>query len=77
MREPPTTTRALVRGKCVQKFSAAVASAQWDHITLQADGEMIKISLLDLFAPEEISRYGSVIDGARTPEDLRALKSMS
>jgi proteasome accessory factor A len=77
MREPPTTTRALVRGKCVQKFSAAVASAQWDHITLQADGEMIKISLLDLFAPEEISRYGSVIDVARTPEDLRALKSMS
>jgi proteasome accessory factor A len=77
MQEPPATTRALVRGKCVQKFGPAVASAQWDHITLQGDGEMIKISLLDLFAPEEISRYGRVIDGARTPEDLRTLKTMS
>jgi proteasome accessory factor A len=77
VREPPATTRALVRGKCVQKFPAAVASAQWDHITLQGGGELIKISLMDLFAPEEISRYGRVIEGASAPEDLRTLKSMS
>ncbi len=77
VREPPTTTRALVRGKCVQKFAAAVESAQWDHITLQADGGPIKISLMDLFAPEEILRYGRVIDAARSPEDLRTLKSVS
>ncbi|HEX3798100.1 MAG TPA: proteasome accessory factor PafA2 family protein [Verrucomicrobiae bacterium] len=74
MREPPMTTRALVRGKCIQKFPAAVASAQWDHITLQADGERVKISLLDLFAPEEILRYGKAIDEAHSPEDLRMLK---
>jgi proteasome accessory factor A len=73
VREPPTTTRALVRGKCVQKFASAVESAQWDHITLQAGGEHIKISLMDLFAPEEILRYGRVIEGARSPEDLRTL----
>jgi proteasome accessory factor A len=74
VREPPTTTRALVRGKCVQKFASAVESAQWDHITLQAGGEHIKISLMDLFAPEEILRYGRVIEGARSPEDLRTLR---
>ncbi len=74
MREPPATTRALVRGKCIQKFPAAVAAAQWDHITLQAGGERVKISLLDLFAPEEILRYGRAIDSARSPEDLRMLK---
>jgi Pup amidohydrolase len=74
MREPPATTRALVRGKCIQKFPASVVSAQWDHITLQAGGERLKISLLDLFAPEEILRYGRAIDGARSPEDLRMLK---
>jgi len=76
VREPPATTRALVRGRCVQKFAAAVESAQWDHITLQAGGEHIKISLMDLFAPEEILRYGRVIEGARSPEDLRTLKLM-
>jgi proteasome accessory factor A len=75
--EPPSTTRALVRGKCVQRFAAAVESAQWDHITLHADGELLRISLLDLFAPDEILRYGRAIDGARSPEDLRMLKSMS
>jgi proteasome accessory factor A len=74
VREPPATTRALVRGKCIQKFPAAVVAAQWDHITLQAGGERVRISLLDLFAPEEILRYGRAIDGARSPEDLRMLK---
>lgn len=77
VREPPTTTRALVRGKCIQKFAAAVESAQWDHITLQGGGESIKISLMDLFAPEEILRYSKIIEGARSPEDLRTLKSVS
>jgi len=77
VRQPPSTTRALVRGKCVQRFASAVESAQWDHITLQSAGESIKISLMDLFAPEEILRYGKVIDGARSPEDLRTLKSVS
>ena len=77
VREPPSTTRALVRGKCVQKFGPAVESAQWDHITLHAGGDSIKISLMDLFAQEEISRYGKVIDGAQSPEDLRMLKTVS
>ncbi len=77
MCEPPSTTRASVRGKCVQKFAAAVDSAQWDHITLRGTDGLIKISLMDLFAPEDISRYARVVDGARSPDDLRTLKSMS
>jgi proteasome accessory factor A len=77
VREPPATTRALVRGKCIQKFASSVESAQWDHITLHGGGgETIKISLLDLFAPEEISRYGRVIEQAHTPDDLRSLKTV-
>jgi proteasome accessory factor PafA2 len=77
MCEPPPTTRACIRGKCVQKFATAVESAQWDHITLRGKEGLIKISLLDLFAPEDISRYARIVDGARSPEDLRTLKSMS
>jgi proteasome accessory factor A len=77
VREPPATTRAFVRGKCVQKFPSAVESAQWDHITLRNGGELIKIPLMDLFAPEDISRYSRVVEGARTVEELRTLKSVS
>ena len=69
----PPTTRAMVRGKCVQRFASEVISAQWDHITLQGAGGPIKISLLDLFAPEDVLRYSRTIDAARTPEDLRIL----
>ena len=75
--ELPHTTRALVRARCVRKFAHFVEAAQWDHITLQNGAESIKISLMDLFAPEEILRYGRVIDGAKTVEDLRSLKSVS
>jgi proteasome accessory factor PafA2 len=69
----PPTTRATVRGKCIQKFAAAVTAAQWDHITLQGSSGPIKISLLDLFAPDEVLRYSRVIDAARSPDDLRIL----
>jgi len=42
VREAPITTRASVRGKCIQKFASAVESAQWDHITLHDGAESIK-----------------------------------
>ncbi|HWY75990.1 MAG TPA: proteasome accessory factor PafA2 family protein [Verrucomicrobiae bacterium] len=76
MCEPPTTTRAYVRGKCIQKFATAVESAQWDHITLSGERGPLKISLMDLFAPEDVSRYARAVDRARSPEDLRTLKSV-
>ncbi len=77
VREPPHSTRALIRGKIVQKFPTAVESAQWDHITLQSGDELIKISLMDLFAPEDIARLGHAVEAARSPEDLRIWKSVS
>ncbi len=70
---PPLTTRALIRGKCVQKFCDAIISAQWDHVTLTGELGPIKISLLDLFSPMQISHYAQIIDRAQTPEDLRVL----
>ncbi|MGZ8899230.1 MAG: proteasome accessory factor PafA2 family protein [Limisphaerales bacterium] len=78
MRQPPASTRAYIRGRCIQKFSSAVLAAQWDHITLEgADGQSpIKISLLDLFAPQEIMHYARAVDAAQTPEDLRVLANV-
>ncbi|MEO7299048.1 MAG: proteasome accessory factor PafA2 family protein [Verrucomicrobiota bacterium] len=70
---PPLTTRALIRGKCIGKFREAILSAQWDHVTLQGEKGPVKISLLDLFSPTQISHYAQLIDQARTPEDLRSL----
>jgi proteasome accessory factor A len=77
MLEPPQTTRALIRGKCIQKFAAAIESAQWDHVTLKTGEGSVRISLLDLFAPGDIQGLAALIDQARTPADLPSFKSVS
>lgn len=76
MHFPPQSTRAYIRGKCIHKFPGAVSSAQWDHITLEGSNGPIKLSLLDLFAPQEILHYGRRVDSARSPDDLRDLAEM-
>ena len=73
MRNPPESTRAFIRGKCIQKFSGSVIAAQWDHITLEGSSGPIKISLLDLFAPSEIMHYARAIDAASSPDALKEL----
>ncbi len=71
--EPPRTTRAYIRGRCIQKFSQHVVSAQWDHVTLQGTNGPLKISLLNVFTPEELAAYAKVVDAAKTPDDLASI----
>lgn len=71
--EPPRTTRAYIRGRCIQKFSAAVISAQWDHITLQGANGPLKISLLDVFTQDQVTAFAKVVDAAKSPDDLQAI----
>ena len=75
LRQPPATTRAYVRGRCVQKFPKAVLAAQWDHVTLEGTMGPIRISLMDLFAPEDVLRYNQIVDDAQKPDDLLKLVS--
>ncbi|HEY3855016.1 MAG TPA: proteasome accessory factor PafA2 family protein [Verrucomicrobiae bacterium] len=71
--EPPRSTRAYIRGRCIQKFSAAVISAQWDHITLQGSRGPLKISLLDIFTHDQIAASAKVVDAAKCPDDLQPI----
>jgi len=71
--EPPRTTRAYIRGRCIQKFSSSVLSAQWDHITLQGSHGPLKISLLDVFTDQEIATFARVVDSAKCPDDLKSI----
>ncbi|MBN8247869.1 MAG: proteasome accessory factor PafA2 family protein [Verrucomicrobia bacterium] len=74
--QPPESTRALIRGACIQRFGDAVASAQWDHVTLQGRGGPVRLSLLDLFAPEDIRRYHAAVMRAASPEELQSLLNL-
>ena len=50
----------------------AVLAAQWDHITLEGSAGPIKISLLDLFAPQEILHYSRAVDAAETGPSIES-----
>jgi len=71
--EPPRSTRACIRGRCIQKFSGHVLSAQWDHITLQGSRRPLKISLLNLFEPKELAGAREAVEAARQPDDLEGI----
>jgi proteasome accessory factor A len=75
--EPPHTTRAYIRGRCIQKFSASVLAAQWDHITLQGKRGPLKVSLLDVFTPQEVLAYAKVVDAAKCPDDLASIAELA
>jgi Pup amidohydrolase len=75
--DPPRTTRAYIRGRCIQKFSASVLSAQWDHITLQGRRGPLKISLLDVFTQQEVAAYAKVVDAAKCPDDLASIAELT
>jgi proteasome accessory factor A len=71
---PPSTTRAAVRGRCIEKFGSAVQAAQWDHILLRGSQSTIKLDLCNLFDPAQIKRGLELINSARTVDDLARLE---
>ena len=75
--DPPRTTRAYIRGRCIQKFSASVIAAQWDHITLQGTHGPLKVSLLDVFTQQQVLAYAKVVDAAKCPNDLESIAELT
>jgi proteasome accessory factor A len=71
---PPSSTRAAVRGRCVEKFGSAVQAAQWDHILLRGTQGTIKLDLCNLFDPRQIKEGLEIINSARTVDDLARLE---
>jgi proteasome accessory factor PafA2 len=71
---PPPSTRAAVRGRCIEKFGAAVNATQWDYILLHGAHKKIELDLRNLFDPNLIKQSLKVISAAQTVEDLAILK---
>jgi Pup amidohydrolase len=71
---PPSTTRAAVRGRCVEKFGSSVQAAQWDHILLRSSQGTLKLDLLNLFDPRQIKAGLEIINSAKTVDDLAKLE---
>ncbi|HWH72034.1 MAG TPA: proteasome accessory factor PafA2 family protein [Candidatus Sulfotelmatobacter sp.] len=71
---PPSSTRAAVRGLCVERFGSFVQAAQWDHILLRGSQGTIKLDLCNLFDPQKIKQGLDLINAARTVDDLAHLE---
>ena len=42
MTEPPATTRAYFRGKCLQKWASAIVAANWDSLVFDVGGDPLR-----------------------------------
>jgi proteasome accessory factor A len=71
---PPSSTRAAVRGRCIEKFGSAVQATQWDYIMLKGASKKIELDLRNLFDPTLIKQSLKIISSAQTVEDLAQLK---
>lgn len=70
---PPASTRAAVRGRCIEKFGSSVQATQWDYILLHGARLKIELDLRNLFDAHLIRKSLKVIWAAQTVEDLAQL----
>ncbi len=70
---PPLSTRAAVRGRCIEKFGSAVQATQWDYILLHGAHKKIELDLRNLFDAHLIRQSLKIISAAETVEDLAHL----
>ncbi|HEU5079476.1 MAG TPA: proteasome accessory factor PafA2 family protein [Opitutaceae bacterium] len=69
----PQTTRAALRGGCIDKFGPMVESAQWDGVLLKSAHGRIELDLRGVFTREEVRAGLEALEAARAPEDLLGL----
>ena len=70
---PPLSTRAAVRGYCIERFGHAVELVQWDHVTLKSTDHRIELDLRNLFDAGAIRQAMKIIASAQSVEDLKYL----
>ncbi len=74
---PPSSTRAAVRGRCVERFGSSIQAAQWDHLLLKSSRGTLKLDLCNLFDPLKIRQSLEIINAAHSVDDLARLEFAS
>jgi proteasome accessory factor A len=70
MTRPPTDTRAYFRGRCLEKFGAAVRSLNWDSIEFSLKGRTRVVDLKACVDAGVAAYYNQVLDSAPSVEAL-------
>jgi proteasome accessory factor A len=72
MSEPPTTTRAYFRGRCLQRWPNAVVAANWDSMVFDIGRDPLRrVPMLEPLRGTA-GHVGRLIDESDNPADLLA-----
>lgn len=66
---PPTETRAAVRGALLRRFGALITAMEWDSVMLSASGQELRLSMSEIEGAE-IRRLESIVNQAESLEDM-------
>ena len=66
---PPTGTRAAVRGALLRRFGALITAMEWDSVTLSTPGQELRLSMSEIEGAE-IRRLESIVNQAESVEDM-------
>jgi proteasome accessory factor A len=70
--EPPATTRAYFRGKCLARWSESVVAANWDSMIFDLGADPLKrIPMMEPLRGTK-AHVDELLDGCATPADLVA-----
>ncbi|HUP84791.1 MAG TPA: depupylase/deamidase Dop [Acidimicrobiales bacterium] len=70
MSEPPTTTRAYFRGKCLQRWAPAIAAANWDSLVFDLGAEPLKrVGMMEPLKGTK-AMVDTLLQECRTPAEL-------
>jgi len=68
--QPPQTTRAFFRGRAVAKFSAEIASIQWDEVVFRTPSGPRSVPLVEAFGDEALDALSERMERAESVSDL-------
>jgi Pup amidohydrolase len=68
--EPPATTRAYFRGRCLQKWASSIAAANWDSMVFDLGGDPLRrVPMMEPLRGTK-SHVDSLLDECESPADL-------
>jgi proteasome accessory factor PafA2 len=70
--EPPVTTRAYFRGKCLQRFASAIAAANWDSMVFDLSPHKETLQRVPMMEPLRgtAAMVDSLFEGVSSPIEL-------
>jgi proteasome accessory factor A len=68
--EPPTTTRAYFRGKCLQRWAPFIAAANWDSLVFDLGSDPLKrVGMMEPLRGTK-AIVDTLLDGCSSPAEL-------